>query len=214
MTFLKTSQYRPLIVLTVLAVALNIGRIGLSGRVSDLYLSWNIFLALLPLAVSGFLTWYITREKVYALVLIFGGLVWLALFPNAPYILTDFIHLRAGGAKMIWYDIFMFFTAAWVGLLAAFYSLKQMEVLFLKRFSATVTWIAISLVFLLSSFGIYIGRELRWNSWDLFVNPRELVTDTVAIFTNSPQHQEAPMFIALFFIFTIIAYIAWRPVRS
>ncbi len=213
MTFLKTSIYRPLIILTVLAVALNIGRIGLSGRVTDLYLSWNIFLALLPLAASAFIVWYVKREKVYATVVIFAGLAWLALFPNAPYILTDFIHLRAGRSVMIWYDIFMFFAAAWVGLLAAFYSLMQIETLLRNKFSNAVTWVFVSLVFLLSSFGIYIGRELRWNSWDVFVNPHELIVDTFAIFTKNAQHQDAPVFIALFFVFTLVAYIAWRPVK-
>lgn len=210
MTWFKNTTFRPLFILTALAVALNVGRVLMTGRVLDLYLTWNMVLAIAPLLVSGFLFWYLARPKVYMIVVVFSALVWLALFPNAPYLLTDFIHLRNGVTIPIWYNILMFFSAAWVGLLATFYSLAEVEILLRKKFSQHVTWVIISIVVLLTSFGIYIGRFLRWNSWDVFINPRELTNDIWQVLTPGGQHQDAISFVGIFFVFILVSYIAWR----
>lgn len=210
MQFLKTTTFRPLIVMTVLAVAFNLGRTIMLQRPLELYLTWNMILAILPLFVSSFLFWYLSRPKVYTIVIVFAACVWLALFPNAPYLLTDFIHLRNGVTIPIWYNILMLFSAAWVGLLATFYSLGEVETLLRRKLTQSMTWVVISLILILTSFGIYIGRFLRWNSWDVFMNPRELGYDIWLVFT-SPHHQDALIFTAVFFIFIMVSYIAWRP---
>lgn len=214
MTWFKNTLFRPLIILTILAVAFNVGKVFLTGRITELYLLWNIFLALLPLAVSGFLLWYTTRPKVYVAVVVFGGLVWLALFPNAPYLLTDFIHVRDGGTVFLWYNILMFFAAAWACLLAGFYSLEQIQSLLNKYISQVYTWIVLIGVFVVSSFGIYIGRFLRWNSWDVFVNPQQLAQDTWVVLTQPHQHYDELLFTTIFFIFMLVSYIAWRSDRT
>ncbi len=210
MSFLQNTANRTLFLLTALAVALNLGRAVATHQTGDLYLSWNIFLALLPFAVSTSLLWYSKQPKVSLFVLVFGLLVWLALFPNAPYLLTDFIHVRNGAILSIWYNIIMFFSAAWVGLFAAFYSLSHIETLLGKYFKKLVVWVLLSAALIVSSFGIYIGRFLRWNSWDVFVNPRELVADIWIVFTKSGQHQDAFFFTFIFFIFMLVSYIALR----
>ncbi len=214
MRFPQFIAFRPLVVMTILAVAFNIGRAVMLHRPADLYLSWNMFLAILPLFVSTFIVWYIARPHVYKIVIVFAGLIWLALFPNAPYLLTDFIHLRAGGPLPIWYNIMMFFSAAWVGMLATFYSLNEIEILIRRVWSSTATWLALSGIMLLTSFGIYIGRFLRWNSWDVFMNPRELVVDIWLVFSDPGKHADAALFTGLFFIFIMIAYVAWRSDRK
>jgi uncharacterized membrane protein len=136
--------------------------------------------------------------------------LWLAVFPNAPYLLTDFIHLRNGATIPIWYNILMFFAAAWAGLIAAFYSLSQIEELLLKYFKKPVVWCIVSISLIFTGFGIYIGRFLRWNSWDLFVNPRELSNDVWLVLFQPGKHPDALFFTAIFFVFMLVSYVAWR----
>lgn len=214
MSFFKHTAFKPLAILAGLAVALNVGRVAMTGQIMDLYLTWNMILALLPLAVSSFMLWYLGRPRVFGFVLVFAGLVWLALFPNAPYLLTDFIHLRAGATLPIWYNILMFFSAATLGMFAMFYSLMEIEVLLLKRWSVTVTRVIIAVLLLCTSFGIYIGRFLRWNSWDIFVNPRVLSNDIWQIVAQTEQHKDVVPFTLIFFAFLLISYVAWRSSRA
>lgn len=214
MTWFKNPTFRPLIILTILAVVFNVGKVLLSGRITELYLSWNIFLGLLPLAVSGLLVSYAARPKAHILVLVFGGLVWLALFPNAPYLLTDFMHVRDGGTVFLWYNILMFFAAAWACLLAGFYSLEQIQTLLRKYMTQVQTWIILVGIFAISSFGIYIGRFLRWNSWDVVINPQYVIHDAWIVLTQPHRHYDELLFTSIFFVFMLVSYIAWRSDRT
>jgi uncharacterized membrane protein len=102
---------------------------------------------------------------------------WLLFFPNAPYILTDLFHLRIITQVPIWFDLILILSYAWTGLLFGFMSLWDIEqamgTMIRKQW---IPFISTGLLFL-GSFGVYLGRYLRWNSWDIIRDPFGLLHD-------------------------------------
>ena len=118
--------------------------------------------------------------------------IWLLFFPNAPYILTDLFHLRYDQLSMpIWFDLVLILAYAWTGLLFGFLSLWDIERLLAEWVHPKlVTALSVSLLFL-GSFGIYLGRYLRWNSWDLITEPFRLIYDIGDRIVNPFEHPRA-----------------------
>ncbi|GMO62653.1 MAG: DUF1361 domain-containing protein [Treponemataceae bacterium] len=156
-----------------------------------IFLNWNLFLAFIPWALSTFLTMSKKRTNVHdriftAIVM----LVWLLFFPNAPYILTDLFHLRRIALMPIWFDLVMILSFAWTGLLFGFLSLWDIE----RMLSARITKrrnvkIISSVLLFVGSFGVYIGRYLRWNSWDIVAQPFRVLRDITDRIINPFGHQ-------------------------
>jgi uncharacterized membrane protein len=205
---------RQVIILTVLAVALNLIRVIWSDSTYFIYLLWNIFLAFLPFLLSNILLWYKINKKINLEFLVFGLIVWLFLFPNAPYLVTDFIHLGVKSIVPLWYDALLIFSSAWLGMLLALYSLSNIERLFLTRYSKRVTSFIIIVFILISSFGIYIGRFLRWNTWDVIIQPKHIIHDVSVILLHPFHYIEAYTFTISFFVFIYVSYISWKSTKS
>jgi uncharacterized membrane protein len=143
-----------------------------SGQLDYLFLIWNIFLAWIPFFVSGLLRNADTKSRWKPF---FIFCCWLAFFPNALYIVTDLIHLGRQSKVPKWFDAILLFSSSVMGLMMAFVSLYRVEKYLHKLFGTkTVTLITILLLFL-GSFGVYLGRFLRWNSWDIISNPFKLI---------------------------------------
>ncbi|MFM6926017.1 MAG: DUF1361 domain-containing protein [Ferruginibacter sp.] len=146
-------------------------RIFYTGSTLYLFLVWNIFLAWIPFVVSS-LFGKLAEKAGWKQVLIFC--CWLAFFPNALYIVTDLIHLDIESNVPKWFDAILLFSASVAGLMMAFISLYRTEkYLETTRFSKFRPLLVI-LILLLGSFGVYLGRFLRWNSWDIISNPFQL----------------------------------------
>jgi uncharacterized membrane protein len=115
-------------------------------------------------------------------------LAWVLFFPNSPYILTDLFHLGTSSRAPIWFDLILILSYAGTGLLFGFISLIDLEKILSNFFSkGKIVFIIISFLFL-SGFGIYIGRYLRWNSWDVINNPVPLFSDIIHRFGNPMAH--------------------------
>jgi uncharacterized membrane protein len=210
MSLSKIFTPKQVLLLVLLAVLLNLARILATGSYYFSYLIWNIVLAFVPFIVSGLMLWYGNSKKPFVWLLIVLGIVWLFTFPNAPYLVTDVIHLKENHIVPVWFDAMLLFSSAWAGMMLGLYSLSHIETLLRKYFSNTKTWIFLILSILLSSFGIYLGRTLRWNSWDVVMNPHNLLLDIVDIFSRPNVHGEGYMITAAFFVFITISYLAWR----
>ena len=205
---------RQIIILTALAVTLNLIRVIWSDSTYFIYLLWNIFLAFLPFLLSIILLWYKTNKKIKTGVLVFGLIVWLFLFPNAPYLVTDFIHLGVKSIVPLWYDALLIFSSAWLGMLLALYSLSNIEQLFLTRYSKRVASFLIMISILISSFGIYIGRFLRWNTWDIVIQPKHIIHDVSVILLHPFHYIEAYAFTLSFFVFIYVSYSSWKSTKK
>ncbi len=174
----KRINHRILLILALaLASALSVGlvlaRALVVGYLYFWFLVWNLFLAWLPFLFAELAFRWRQRPLPFLGV----GFLWFIFLPNSLYIVTDLMHLRPLPAIPVWYDAFMIFSFALTGLLLGFLSLQRMHDLVAARFGAPLGWLFAANTLALSSFGIYIGRFLRWNSWDIFTNPGPLLAD-------------------------------------
>lgn len=187
---------------SVVAIALNLASLDLWGTASLLYLIWNIFLAWIPYVIS----FYFIRKDLPVKRFIPFFILWLLFFPNAPYLVTDVFHLSGRISPALWYDGILFFFFGWIGLLLGTLSLFQIHQYIKAHLSHKLTEIIIFLICLISSFGIYLGRFERWNSWDIFTSPLELAKHSFYLSANF-MHTGAPfLFVTVFTIFMYTVY--------
>jgi uncharacterized membrane protein len=173
------------------------------------FLAWNLFLAGVPvfLAVLAELAWRFRRRVLTA-----GLLVgWLAFFPNAPYLTTDLIHLRERPPVPVWFDALILTSAALAGLLAGFVSLYLVHQMVEQRFGRRWGWVVCATVLSAASFGIYVGRFARFNSWDLLTAPRELLYD---VSERIVDPLSGPTAIAVTLSFTAMQLVGYVIIRS
>jgi uncharacterized membrane protein len=137
-----------------------------------LFLVWNIFLAWLPFIISSFFIKLKDKIKWKSAMVFF---CWLAFFPNALYIVTDLIHIQHESPVPKWFDALLLFSSAVLGLLFAFISLYRVERFLKKSVNRKIQAILVPGILFLGSFGVYLGRFLRWNSWDIISNPFQLL---------------------------------------
>lgn len=161
---------------SLLCFGFSLFRVAWSDSLMFLFLNWNLFLAFVP--------WCLTTlvhlkpqlaEKRRNLLLLIGS--WLLFFPNAPYILTDLFHLHNTHSMPIWFDLILVLSFAWVGLLFGLFSLLDIEQLLHTRFGPRIAFALTTGFLFLAGFGIYLGRFLRWNSWDVLHRPTALLSD-------------------------------------
>ena len=174
-------------ILTLFCFGISLFRFVYTDTKLFLFLNWNLFLAFIPWALTSLVMIKpnLQKSKVTLFVLLSS---WLLFFPNAPYILTDLFHLRLKSSMPIWFDLVLILSFAWTGLLFGFLSLWDIErILFVstKRFYVIIT--SIGLLFV-GSFGIYVGRFLRWNSWDIITKPFNLIYDISDRIINPFEH--------------------------
>ncbi|MES2930535.1 MAG: DUF1361 domain-containing protein [Patescibacteria group bacterium] len=203
-----------ILVLLCLAVVLNIVRIVVFETYSFVYILWNIFLAIIPFAISSILLWYVKNKKPMKILLIIGGICWLLFFPNAPYIVTDIIHVNRGYAIRALYDSFLLFSSAWAGLLLGLHSLSHIEKIIRMKYSQGKTEAMMIAILLLSSFGIYLGRFLRFNTWDVIADPLSLGHRIITIVAYPHLHGIVFAHVTLFFGFIYLSYKAWKYERK
>ncbi len=146
-------------------------RILYSGEWDYLFLVWNIFLAWIPFIISGLFKSLKYSDKWKRFILF---CCWLIFFPNALYIVTDLIHLELESNIPKWFDAVLLFSAAVLGLMMAFISLYRVEKFLHQVAGKRVVSVFVMLILFLGSFGVYMGRFLRWNSWDIISNPFQL----------------------------------------
>ena len=191
-----------------LSVLLIAGRVFFTHKLWFVFLLWNLFLALIPFGLSTMLG--LTAGRLKARVLLPVGVAWLLFFPNAPYILTDLFHLEPRPGVPYWYDLALILSCAWNGLMLAYASLTDMQQLVTRRLGWWAGWGFAALALLLSSFGIYLGRYLRFNSWDILTNPITLFYDIMSRFLHPTAHSGTWGVTLLYGVFLLLGYATVR----
>ncbi len=171
-----------------------------------LFLPYNLFLAIIPFILSWLISVYAQKKTKSWLLLVSAGLVWLIFFPNAPYIMTDFIHLKGRSGISIWFDGVLILSFACAGLLSGYYSLYAMQKLVMRQWGKLTGWIFTASILALTSFGVYLGRFLRWNSRDLFLDPIRITHDFIARIFSPSLHIRFWMVSGLLLGFLIVSY--------
>lgn len=141
-----------------------------------LFLVFNLFLAWMPYWISMSFKTLDEKCKTPILLSLVAGL-WLLFFPNAPYIITDLIHIKSRPPVPVWYDALLIFSFAWTGLMLGFASLLAFQTLLQKYFSKWTVGSIILTVLSLAGLGVYIGRFQRWHSWHILTSPEALIMD-------------------------------------
>ena len=170
------------------------------------FLNWNLFLAWVPLVVATTMTALAQRRSLPAalLLVLFGS--WLLFFPNAPYIISDLMHLAPRQGVPVWYDAMMIFSYAWNGLVVGMASLWLVQQVVADRFGVWAGWLMAFVSLVAAGFGVYLGRFQRWNSWDIFVDPMGLARDIVYGLIDPWAVARAVVVTLLFASFLVIAY--------
>ncbi|MFN4145578.1 MAG: DUF1361 domain-containing protein [Runella sp.] len=163
-----------LALLSVVSVGMVLGRNIATQDPWGQFLVWNLFLAWLPLGFSYTASWIYYRHTTYRWLCWLLAGAWLAFFPNAPYLITDLMHLKSSPNHLIWYDALMNFSFALAGLLTGLYSILLIHRLIEKLWGNTFAWLMVTISLVLSSYGVYLGRFGRWNSWDIITHPNAL----------------------------------------
>ena len=155
------------------ALMLLVFRMQLTQSPFYLFLVWNLFLAGIPFAITQLLR----RSSQLRALKIVGFLefsTWLLFLPNSPYIITDLVHLNINHTNLMWLDLFLVFVFAFNGLLLGLLSMLDMFSLIADRYGNRIAKYTLFKVCLLSGYGIYLGRFLRFNSWDSITKPGTL----------------------------------------
>jgi uncharacterized membrane protein len=174
-----------------------------------LFLLWNLFLAFIPYSVSHYMSTRFQKGQSGILHqlkwwMLFS--IWLLFFPNAPYVITDLLHLSKGHGIHRWYDLALLFCAGATGLWIGYVSLLQMEALWRQKMAFISTRIFVSSVMLLSGFGIYLGRVMRFNSWDVVADPLNLTTVISSRMLMPWQHPQTWGITCLFAMLLWVGY--------
>jgi uncharacterized membrane protein len=165
-----------LVAASAFGVALVAFRLAWTGELLYGNLVWNLVLAWVPF-VLALLVYDRARRGLHGLGLVLLAAVWLAFLPNAPYLVTDIGLLRDVHGMPLWFDVALLTTFAWTGLLLGFVSVYLVQRAVQRLHGVTAGWLAALGALALSGLGIFLGRELRWNSWDLVVQPGGVLGD-------------------------------------
>jgi uncharacterized membrane protein len=170
------------------------------------YLVWNLFLAWLPLVFAVRLASLLRRKLWSSWEALGVSLLWLVFLPNSFYMISDFIHLQEVQRVDVLYDALMFTSFIYTGVALGFSSLYLVHLQLRRRLSAKASagWIAGTL--LICSSAVYVGRDLRWNSWDVLVNPGGLLFDVSDRLQHPAAYPQMLVTIITFFILLASMY--------
>jgi uncharacterized membrane protein len=194
--------------LTATTVAL-VARIAVeTGQNSHAFLLWNLVLAWVPLLFGLALEWR-RRHRLGGLASLLLGTGWLLFLPNAPYLVTDFLHLGHNPALGLPLDLTTLLAAAACGVLVGFLSLALVQRSIGERLGSRLGWTLVVVALALTSFGIYLGRILRLNSWDVLTRPRLLAHEIAPRLSDPLAHPHMLTGMAVVTVGLLVAYLVF-----
>lgn len=191
-------QNSELAILALLSVALMLLRVKLTHDIYLLFLIWNLFLGYIPYYLSS--TIKTTIPGTYKFYILFIG--WILFLPNAFYLITDFVHLHHCSNLQYLFDVVLFASFTIAGFYAGITSLFHIHQLLAMKYTTQKSKLIIITLCYLSSFGIYLGRILRCNSWDVLINPIDLFS---TVFNNILE-SDAVLFTIVLGTFILLIY--------
>jgi len=204
-------------VLSVADIVLLIFRILLTNSHRYSFIPWNLFLAWASFALTGILVRSVHHARWLSWRNLGLSILWLAFLPNTFYVLTDFVHVKPTAEISQLYDIVMISLLVFTGFILGFANLFMVHRELLKRLSVTASYAVIEAVILVCSFAIYVGRDLRWNSWDVVANPSGVlvnVSSSIDPLGNPRSFNVTFLFFLLISLIYSAFWIATHPSRN
>ena len=209
----KKKQMKLLVLLAFLSaycLSLLVFRIWITESIFYGFLAWNLILAYVPFVISGMLLVRSFKKPA----LLFWLLIWLLFLPNAPYIITDIFHLNKQTTMPIWFDLLVVISFAFNGILLFFISVSDINSLLMKHFSRIKTGIITMCIFFLTGFGVYLGRFLRFNSWDMVSNPKTILVEILERITQPTSHLRTWGFTLGFGTLLLLGFLFFKTINT
>jgi uncharacterized membrane protein len=203
--FVKESPFTTQVLVTLCAssavsVLLLVVRMIVAGNGKFSFMIWNLFLAWLPVFFALALRINLTKYRLQSwrnLVLLF---LWLGFLPNSFYLISDLIHLQSSGEASVLYDIAMMMSFIINGLILGYISVYIVHIQLRKKLNERSMIAFLGAVFLACGFAIYLGRYLRWNTWDILINPFGILFDLSERVINPILHIQTYVVTLTFFV--------------
>src|SRR5689334_15915363 len=208
---LKSADVKRFVLVSTLLVwcaSMIVVRIDRTGSGYYRFLIFNLILAGVPLFFSTVLR-VATHRRFHWMVQLPLYVLWLLFLPNAPYILTDILHLTRASHAPAWYDLALLLSCAGTGLLMGYLSLIDVQTIVARSFGPAWSWIFAMVSLVLSGFAIYLGRFLRWNSWDVLIEPTR-VFEIIGGVVHPWAHTQAVAVTLIFGSILTLGYITLR----
>lgn len=195
-----------LIFASLICVGMLAARAVVAGESRFLFLPGNLILAWIPLIFA--LAVYVLRARRSKRWLLLAGCaaVWFFFFPNAPYLITDLVHLKTRPPVPRWFDLIVFMSFAWTGLFLGYLSLYLMQEVVRNWLGRAMSWRFAIAMLALGALGVFVGRFWRWNSWDVIARPLGLAGDALRRLQGMGA-AEAFAFSMTFFAFSLLTYV-------
>lgn len=190
----------------LVCILLVAARVAYSDSPRHTGLIWNLFLAWIPF-ILAYVAHAVSWRRIWLyLVIPIVSFLWLIFFPNAPYMLTDLQDLARGSSGApLWYDVIIVVWSSWTGMLLGVVSLYLMQDIIMRTFGRVAGWVFVFAISGLSSFGIYIGRFVRLNSWSILQNPAETSMEILGLAIDPSMRLAAFTFLyTSFFLFIFL----------
>ncbi len=200
-----------LILLCLFSFTLTVFRVYYSRTLEFLFLNWNLFLAFIPWFLSSVIILFNLKKNKILLTLLL--ITWILFFPNSPYILTDLFHLGKSQHAPVWYDLILILSFAGTGLLLGFMSLMDIEKILSSYLNKWKIAFSIVAFLFLTGFGVYIGRYLRWNSWDIVSSPVPLFSDIFYRVIHPYSNQKAWALTLLIGVLLNLLYFSFKFIK-
>lgn len=217
MRFYLSSKLRlalALLLASVVSVGLYLIASLENGQFAYSYLTWNLFLAWIPLLLVLWLVKILKSRLWSSWLPLVVTVLWVLFLPNSFYMITDFIHLHGAPRVNLLFDVVTFTSFILNGIILGYLSLFLVHQEFLKRLNRRMAAGLVGAVLLLTSFAIYIGRDLRWNTWDIMFNPASVIFDVSDRVINPSAHPQVFSTTISFFVLLSSVYaVIWYMMR-
>ena len=202
----KLTMQHLLIVSCGFSCLLLCARIFITGDMTYLFLVWNLFLAFVPYAITQWMFFNSSaiESKAKLATILF---LWLLFIPNSFYIVTDLFHLDNFDSAPKWFDLLLIFSFAWNGIVLGIVSIRSIEMILERITGRGFSLFIVFIVMWLNAFGIYIGRYLRFNSWDIVAQPFSLFKEMFEVLFHPLNNKMEWGMIAVYAVFMTVLYI-------
>lgn len=190
--YLSTRSRLGLALLGASAVSVMLWGLGaiINGTTDYYYFIWNLFLAWIPLGLALWLERILRVSLWSGWSALLVTAAWLLFLPNSFYVVSGFVHLLEIPRADLFFDVVMFASFGLNGLALGYLSLFLVHSELRKRLSARTTGLLVAGILLVSSLAVYVGREMRWNSWDVVISPVGLLFDVTDRLLHAPSRPE------------------------
>jgi uncharacterized membrane protein len=183
-------------------------RVIKTEKLSFIFMKWNLFLAFIPLWISQYID---KQRQLHKMLLYLLGFIWLLFLPNGSYMITDLFHLHHKNYLPLWFDLIMLLSFAFTGLVLFYKSIIIMIQVVKINWPQLHHPFSLVILFLAVSYGVYIGRFLRLNSWDI-LNPIYLAQECIKPLFNVANLKDVSCFTLVFSVFLGFIYLVIKPI--